>query len=442
MDIKNIHFVGIGGIGISGLARYMQAQGVFISGSDIAESFSTKYLKSLGVDINIPHTKDSIHSQDLVVHSAIIKQDNIELLEAKKQGIPVLSRSKALKIILEKKRVFSVCGAHGKSTTTTMLSAILNKYGAIIGAESKEFSSNVRTIKSDSIVFEADESDGSFLNSNPYCAIVTNAEPEHMEYYNYDLEKLHNAYSSFLNKAQIRVINAEDEFLSTLNIKAVRLYPSKDITNVKQYLSNDEPFSSFSLYNDRKFIGDFEVWGFGKHTLSNASLAILASLNELSVNEIKANLLNFKGNKKRFDIIYSSDTCIMIDDYGHHPTEIKSTLDSIKLYAKLKKLDKINVIWQPHKYSRTIHNIDEFSKCFNGVDRLIILPVWAAYEESISIDFNKYFGRYSPIFADSINRNGSKIEILKDNTILDVLDSGLIVGFGAGDITYQMRGKI
>lgn len=442
MDIKNIHFVGIGGIGISGLARYMQAQGVGISGSDIAEGCSTKYLKSLGVDVKIPHNKDSILSPDVVVHSAIIKDDNIELQEARRRGIPVLSRSEALKIILEQKRVFSVCGAHGKSSTTAMLSAILHDYGAIIGAESKEFGSNVRAMKSDSIVFEADESDGSFLNSNPYCAIVTNAEPEHMEYYNYDLERFHNAYKSFLDKAKLRVINAEDEFLSTLKINAMRLYPSKDIKNIKHYLRGDEPFSSFSLYNEGKFIGDFEVWGFGGHTLSNASLAILASLNEISINEIKANLLNYKGIKKRFDIVCNNNTCIMIDDYAHHPTEIRSTLDSIRYYAKLKKLDRVSVIWQPHKYSRTIHNIDEFSKCFSGVDNLIILPVWGAYEEPIEIDFKGYFGKYAPLFADNINRNGSKIEILKDNAILEVLDSGLIVGFGAGDITYQLRGKI
>ncbi|RDU63188.1 UDP-N-acetylmuramate--L-alanine ligase [Helicobacter sp. MIT 14-3879] len=440
--MKKIHFVGIGGIGISGLARYMQAQGIDISGSDIAVSSSTNYLKSLGVNISIPHNKSNITSQDLVIHSAIIRDNNEELIEAKKKNIPVLSRSEALKIILKQKRVFSVCGAHGKSSTTAMLSSILNKYGAIIGAESKEFGSNVRAKKNKSIVFEADESDGSFINSNPYCAIVTNAEPEHMEYYNYDLDLFHSYYKKFLKKAKTRVINAEDEFLSTLKIKALRLLPSKDIRDIKHYLCDDEPYSSFSLYNNDKFIGDFEVWGFGFHTLSNASLAILASLDDLDSKEIKENLLNYKGIKKRFDIVCNNNRCIMIDDYAHHPTEIKSTLDSIKYYAKLKKIDKLSVIWQPHKYSRTINNIDGFSKCFKGVDKLIILPVWRAYEEPIDIDFYGYFRKYSPLFADEINRNGSKIEILKDNNILDVLDSGLIVGFGAGDITYQMRGLI
>ena len=441
MDIKYIHFVGIGGIGISGLARYLQAQGVKISGSDVALSCSTKYLESLGVPINIPHNKAFVTNPSLVIHSAIIKENNEELAYARSKGISVLSRAEALKIILSKRRVFSVCGAHGKSTTTAMLSAILNKYGAIIGAQSKEFDCNVRATKSDSIVFEADESDGSFLNSNPYCAIVTNAEPEHMEYYDYDLKRFYKAYSDFLDLAKIRVINAEDEFLSTLNIDALRLYPSKDIKNLRFFLKENEPYSAFSLFNDGKFIGDFEVWGFGTHTALNASLAILASIGELNIDIIKENLKNYIGIKKRFDILCNED-CVIIDDYGHHPTEIKSTLDSIKQYAKLKNITSITAIWQPHKYSRTIHNISGFIDCFDGVNKLVILPVWRAYEEPIEIDFASYFARYNPIFADEIKRNNSSIELIKDNRILEVLDSGIVVGFGAGDITYQIRGSI
>lgn len=441
MDLDNIHFVGIGGIGISGLARYLQSQGVKISGSDIASGTSTNYLKSLGIKVSIPHDKSNITNQSLLVHSAIIKNDNIELMQARSKGIPILSRSEALKLILKQKRVFSVCGAHGKSSTTAMLSAILNKYGAIIGAHCKEFNSNVRTIKSDSLVFEADESDGSFLNSNPYCAIITNAEPEHMEYYNYDLNLFHNSYKEFLSKASIRVINAEDKFLSTINTKATKLYPSKDIKNIKYSLINNEPFSSFTLFNNNTLIGDFEVWGFGFHNVSNASLAILAALNDLNVEDIKNNLKNYKGIKKRFDIIHSDDNCTIIDDYGHHPTEISSTLNSINYYMNLKKIDSLNIIWQPHKYSRTINNMDGFIDCFHSkINKLVILPVWPAGEKHVNIDFKKHFSKYNPILADKIIRIDNYFNIILDNKIIDKLDSGLIVGFGAGDITYQMWG--
>ena len=281
-----VHFIGIGGIGISGLARYMKSQGVQISGSDIATNKSVAKLQKDGAKIIIPHSKDAIDSQDLVIHSAIIKPDNVEIIEAKNKNIPILSRKDALERILQDKRVFSICGAHGKSTTTAILSSILPHFGAIIGAESKEFDCNVREVPSECIVFEADESDKSFLNSNPYCAIVTNTEPEHMESYNHNLDEFYSCYKEFLLKAKKRVINMDDPFLSTLEIEAIRLYPKEDIQNIKYFLKDDEPHTRFSL----KDLGEFEVWGFGEHTALNASLAILASLDELPLEQIRANL--------------------------------------------------------------------------------------------------------------------------------------------------------
>ncbi|WP_300744147.1 Mur ligase domain-containing protein, partial [uncultured Helicobacter sp.] len=197
-----IHFIGIGGIGISGLAKYLRAQGIEISGSDITEGSATKYLRAQGVSINIPHNAAAITNQDLVIHSAIIKPDNVEMQEAIKKGIKVLSRKEAIASILKEKRVFSVCGAHGKSTTSAILSSIFPHFGAIIGADSKEFGSNVREAKSESIIFEADESDKSFLNSNPYYAIIPNAEPEHMESYNHDLNEFYGAYRQFIHTAK------------------------------------------------------------------------------------------------------------------------------------------------------------------------------------------------------------------------------------------------
>lgn len=429
-----VHFIGIGGIGISGLARYMKSQGVQISGSDIATNKSVAKLQKDGAKIIIPHSKDAIDSQDLVIHSAIIKSDNVEIIEAKNQNIPILSRKDALEKILQDKRVFSVCGAHGKSTTTAMLSSILPHFGAIIGAESKEFDCNVREVPSECIVFEADESDKSFLNSNPYCAIVTNTEPEHMESYNHNLDEFYSCYKEFLLKAKKRVINMDDPFLSTLEIEAIRLYPKEDIQNIEYFLKDDEPHTRFSL----KDLGEFEVWGFGEHTALNASLAILASLDELSLEQIRANLKNFKGIKKRFDIV-SKNPCIIIDDYAHHPTEIKATLQAVKIYTQEHKDLPIICIWQPHKYSRFLDNQEAFIECFKGCDRLIILPVWKAGEKHIDIPFPTLFSSYSPTFASHIKQIDGKIHLYDGGNLLEVLDSGLIIGFGAGDITYQLR---
>ena len=433
-----VHFIGIGGIGISGLAQYMHFNGHEVTGSDISDTVITKKLRDLGIEVTVPHSASSITDQDLVVHSAIIRPDNPEVIAAKAKDIEVLARREALVQILEDRKVYSVAGAHGKSTTTAILTAIMSG-SAIIGAESKAFGSNVRyDDTSDIMLFEADESDGSFLNSNPYCALVINAEPEHMEYYDYNYELFYDSYKTFIKSATCRVLNAEDNFLSTLidEVDAKWLYPSRDISDIKYILINNEPHTRFRL----KDLGTFDVWGFGKHIALDASLAILAANESMSIEEIRENLLTFKGIKKRFDIISTEQNSVIIDDYGHHPTEIKATFESVKEYATLKGFDKITAIWQPHKYSRTIDNLDEFIKCFDGAAELIILPVWAAGEAPRDIDFKEKFKGYNLTMADKIKRANNTITVIKDEKDLEVLDRGLIIGFGAGDITYQIRG--
>ena len=433
-----IHFIGIGGIGISGLAQYMKFHGHEVSGSDISNSLITQKLRDLNIDVTVPHSADAITDHDLVVHSAIIRPDNPEVVSAKEKGIEVLARREALPFILGDRKVYSVAGAHGKSTTTAILTAIMDG-SAIIGAESKSFGSNVRyDSTTDTMLFEADESDGSFLNSNPHCAIVINAEPEHMEYYDYNYELFYDSYKTFINSAGCRVLNAEDQFLGTLKdeIEAKWLYPSTDITDIEYVLIKNEPHTRFTLRD----LGSFDVWGFGKHIALDASLAILAASESMDVEEIRTNLLSFKGIKKRFDIVGAEEDRVIIDDYGHHPTEIKATFESVKEYASLKGFDKITAIWQPHKYSRTIDNLDEFIKCFEGAGELIILPVWAAGESKRDIDFEEKFKSYNLTMADKIESANNIITVIKDDKDLETLDKGLIIGFGAGDITYQIRG--
>lgn len=435
-----IHFIGIGGIGISGLAKYMHYKGHTISGSDIKSSALTKTLENENIIITIPHDKSAIKDQDLVVHSAIIRPDNPEIVEAKDRGIKVVARREALLDILKDHIIYSVAGAHGKSTTTAILASIIDG-SAIIGAESKAFGSNVRFDENNNtVIFEADESDGSFLNSNPHCAIVVNAEPEHMEYYDYNYDRFYESYKSFIISAKCRVLNGEDPFLATLKdeIEAIWLYPSQDITNIEYVLIEDEPHTRFNL----KDLGVFEVWGFGKHIALDASLAILAASESLDIETIREKILTFKGIKKRFDIVSKKQSGVIIDDYGHHPTEIKATFESIKEYAQLKGFDKITAIWQPHKYSRTIDNLDAFIKCFEGASELVILPVWEAGESKRDINFEDSFKAYNLIMADNIKRELGAINIQKDNHTLKTLDDGLIIGFGAGDLTYQIRGII
>lgn len=428
--MKKIHFIGIGGIGISALARFLKEQGFEISGSDIKESKTTKELEKEGISIKIPHHKDNVKNVDLVVYSAAIKEDNEELLSAKEQNISTLSRKEALPMILKDKRVFAVAGAHGKSTTSSILASLIEA-SVIIGAVLKESGTNMLYKESQNIIFEADESDSSFLNSNPYLAIVTNVEAEHLDHYGNDLARLHKAYEDFLNLSKIQVINAEDEFLEKLNLSnCKKLYPSKDIKNIRMSVENFKPKIHFEL----KDFGEFGVFGMGEHVALDTSLAILAASEFLSTDQIRTNLQNYQGIKKRFDILFANEKMALIDDYGHHPTEIKTTLKAAKEYANLAGYKKLIAIFEPHRYTRLSANVEYFSQVLSCVDKLYILPVYAAGEAKIDINMQKYFPNAH--FIKDIKREQNAIYL---DEIL--LDSGLVIGFGAGDISVKLRGK-
>ena len=439
MTTRKIHFIGIGGIGLSALAKFLANDGHKISGSDIKQTEITNDLATnFDAKVTIPHHGDAVEGADRVIYSAAVRPNNPEYQRAKALGIELLSRKESLKSILGEKEVYAVGGAHGKSTTSAMLASIIPHSNALIGAISKEFGSNVRHYPNNKVVFEADESDESFLNANPYLAIVTNVEPEHMEYYAYDEERFYNAYRNFLSLAKVRVINAEDEFLSSLDMESIKLYPSRDIANIEFVLVNGEPHTRFELLD----FGSFEVFGFGNHIALDAALAILAAL-ELgeALEAIRTNLLNYKGIKKRFDIVQNKEDCVVIDDYGHHPTEIKATMESLQTYKALRGFNRLNVIWQPHKYSRTMDNLQGFVECFEGVDELVILPIWSAGELEVDIDLKGAFSRYTLLMAESVTKEDGVVKVMRDGSVIREYDQGLVTAFGAGDITYQIRGE-
>ncbi len=456
-----VHFIGIGGIGVSGLARFLKAQGAIVSGSDIYDTSITQTLKDEGIEVNIPHSKDVIANKDLIIHSAIIKDSNIEIIESKRLNKNILSRKEALKILLSKKKVLSICAAHGKSSTSAILASILSDSGAIIGAISKEFKSNVRVSNQDIIVFEADESDKSFLNSNPYKSIVLNAEAEHLESYDNDFSKLQKAYMDFIKLSKHAILNlgcdivkhmynilSDEKLQGKITPNIACLNPNIDIKNVSYVLKDSMPFTKFELMD----LGEFSVYGIGYHNAVNASMAILSSLDLMPIEVIRKNILNFRGIKKRFDILQhlKEDKPCIIDDYAHHPTEISATLEATRMYANLlsKSFDfssnayKIKAIFQPHKYTRLRDNLKAFCECFKNCDELIILPVWAAGEEKIDFDFKTLFKAYKLSFAHRLKREGNNIVLLdsKGNK-LRTLSQGIIIGLGAGDITYQLRGE-
>ena len=259
-----------------------------------------------------------------------------------------------------------------------------------------------------------------------------------MEYYEYDETRFYAAYRNFLSLAKVRVINAEDTFLASLEMESIKLYPSEDLHDVSFVLVEGEPYTRFGF---REY-GTFEVFGFGYHIALDAALAILAAM-ELGEKpeDIRNHLLHYKGIKKRFDVVQNREQCVVIDDYGHHPTEIKATMASLKTYATLRGFSTLQVIWQPHKYSRTLDNLEGFVSCFEGADELVILPIWAAGEIEIEIDLKGAFSRYKLLMAESITKEDGVVKVLRDGHVIREYDHGLVVAFGAGDITYQIRGE-
>jgi UDP-N-acetylmuramate--alanine ligase len=430
-----IHFIGIGGIGLSGLARYFHRHGHRVTGSDILKTSLIQKLIKEGIPVKIPQIKENIDQfkPDLVVYTAVIKPDNPELQRARELGIPTLSRREFLPYLVKNKEVLAVCGAHGKSTTTAILASLLPESNAIVGAISKEFNSNCRVTNSPLLVFEADESDGSFVDTNPTTAVVTNAEPEHMEFYNYNFNLFFEHYRQFLQKATHRIVNGKDQFLNGINLEPIeKVILEKEVSNIQFQLRNNLPKTLFTYRGV-----EFEIYGFGEYLVLDALLAIKAGEKYLPLEQLSQNIKNYRGIKKRFDIVADGEEYLIIDDYGHHPTEIEKTLQSAFRLARLRGLKGVTAIWQPHKYSRTIDNLDRFVECFAGVDQLIILPVWGAGESPRPIDFPGKFKRYNPIFAPRVYRTEKGIEV--NGT---PFTSGVIIGFGAGDITYQLRGEI
>lgn len=432
--MKKIFFIGIGGIGLSALARFLNERGFIVSGSDVYESELIKELRAEGIAVFIGHYASNLSADiDLVVYSAVIRENNPERKKAKELGIRTLSRKEALPLILESKKLFAVAGAHGKSTTSSILANILQS-SFIIGAVDKKAGKNMMYKKSESLVFEADESDSSFLNINPYISIVTNAEPEHLEHYNHDLNAFYKAYKDFLEQSKIRVINAEDEFLSSVDLDCERLFPSEEITNLAFEVKDFLPYISFDLRD----YGRFSVQGHSECIAIDAALAILAARAAgLSFSEIKHNLKDFCGIKKRFDVLNASNDFVVIDDYAHHPTEIKETKKGIFAYAKALNLDETIAIWQPHKYTRLVANLEGFKTCFEGFSKLYILPVYSANEDEIVVDMKSNFA--NAIFIDDIKKRENGL-VVYENGKETLLNKGVVVGFNAGDLTYKLRG--
>jgi UDP-N-acetylmuramate--alanine ligase len=388
--IRSIHFIGIGGIGMSGIAKIILKQGNRVSGSDIKESEATRELNSLGANVFIGHDASHLGDVDLVVYSSAINPKNPELVSAIKKNIPVVKRAQLLAELMKDKKGITVAGAHGKTTTTSLVSFMLNKSNfrptVVTGGNVFNFNSNALLGEGAYFVAELDESDESFLYFNPTYSIVTNIDYEHLDHYK-TWDNILNAFSRFFDQTQknglIFACGDDKNIMDILKHKNQKfisfgLSQDCDIYADKIYLQD---FSSRfeCIYRD-KLLGQVVLNIPGRHNISN-SLSVIALGLELGIgfDKIKDCLFDYKGVGRRFQLKGQANSIKIVDDYGHHPTEIRATLAA----AKSMKPKRLVVAFQPHRYSRTKFLLEEFATCFDSADSLIITDIYAANEKPI-----------------------------------------------------------
>ncbi|MCP4670262.1 MAG: UDP-N-acetylmuramate--L-alanine ligase [Desulfobacula sp.] len=387
----HIHFVGIGGIGMSGIAELLITLGYKVSGSDLKLSHITERLEKNGGIIFQGHAKEQVKDANVVVTSTAISKENPEVVQAKALCIPIIPRAEMLAELMRIKYSIAVSGAHGKTSTTSMISQILNTAGLdptiIIGGLLKGLDTNALHGKGDFIVAEADESDGSFLKYSPAIAAVTNIDLEHLDFYK-DIEDIKDKFVQFINSVPfygLAILCLDNEHIQNILPRIKVRYTTFGMTAQSDLQAKEISFngskSYFKVFHHDKLLGDINLNIAGKHNIFNALAAIATSL-ELNIKFkiIKKALESIEGVKRRLEIKGEKKGILVMDDYGHHPTEIMATLAAIRASYRDKRLI---VVFQPHRYTRTKGLFHEFTRSFYQSDILILLPIYAASEQEI-----------------------------------------------------------
>lgn len=441
---KNLHFIAIGGVGQSALAKILKIKGYNVSGSDIKESKYTKELRDLGVQINIGHDKNVIKENMTIVLSSAIKEDNEELIRAKELNLPLYHRSDILKLISELYDCFiGFSGTHGKTTTSGLCSYVLEKINAhpayASGGIIQGLNTNANSYPDSKIfIAELDESDGTIIKYSPDFIAINNLEADHFDFYKNGEEDLINTFKTFINnlKQSSKIfINIDDEgnnlLIKKVSDKNIITYSIKNKNS--DYFADNIKISgenSFDLYVKGKYITEIKTQLTGFHNVINA-LCVISVLNEkgFNINDIKPYLYSFSGMKRRYEKVFENENVTVIDDYAHHPTEIKALLENAK-----KRTDKnIVAIFQPHRYTRLKALWNDFLNSFDLADELFILDTYSAGD--------KYDEKYnSKNFASSIHHKCAKyIKGNMDDAAREISKyikkNDYIITIGAGDVT-------
>ena len=451
---ETIHFVGIGGIGMSGLANIMEGLGFKIQGSDISSNKNIERLKSKKIKIYIGHAKRNVSNSTILVISSAIKQTNPEVQFAKKKQIPIYKRGEMLAHIVSLlKRNIVVAGSHGKTTTTSLISSIFSRTTLdptiINGGVLNSFNNSAKLGKGDWCILESDESDGSFIQVSPTYSIITNVDQEHMDYYK-NMNKIKELFIKFIEKTPSfgkSFICLDDkinkEIIKKIKIKNFHTYGTDK--NAQFSISNFYQSKELSKFNiniklpgKKKYtLRNIVIPLLGLHNIRNATAAVAVAITiGISSKIIKKALRNFKGVQRRFNKIFTFKNTVFFDDYAHHPTEIKELLKGVKTVYKDKE---IICIFQPHRISRLKNLKKEFSSSFSKVDSVILCPVYAAGEKLKLgfqyINFAKMIAKNSKVNVFMIKNEIELAKYIKQN----IYGEKIVIGMGAGSISSWIR---
>lgn len=444
-----VHFVGIGGIGMSGLAEVLIDLGYPVSGSDLKLSTVTERLAARGATVHEGHRPENLGSAKAVVVSSAVRPDNPEVVEARRQGIPVIPRGELLAELMRQKFGIAVAGSHGKTTTTSMIAALLSYPGldptvVVGGRVGMMGGSNARVGKSDYLVVESDESDGSFLKLAPIVVVITNIDREHLDYYP-GLGEIRRAFAEFAGKipfygAAILCLDDENvqQILPAVNRRTITYGVSAQADLHITHSSTGHMSSEFHLHFRGQDLGCFRLHVPGAHNVLNATAAIAVALElEVPIEKIREALETFSGVDRRFQVRGSERGVTVIDDYGHHPTEIRATLAA----ARACRFGRIHVLFQPHRYSRTEALMDDFARAFHQADSVHVMDIYAASEQplegvtaEILVERLTGFGHRSAHYVGSMDRGVA--------AVVETATSGdAILTLGAGNV-YQAGDRV
>jgi UDP-N-acetylmuramate--alanine ligase len=444
--VRHVHFIGVGGIGMSGLAEILRTLEFDVSGSDMKEGETTARLKRLGVRIDVGHRAENVGGADVVVYSSAIRPENPEIVQARHLGIPVIPRAEMLAELMRVKYGVAIAGSHGKTTTTSLVATILGAAGfdptVVVGGRMHVWGTNAKLGAGDLLVAEADESDGSFLRLTPTIATITNIDAEHLDFYKtYDAVK--EAFVQFVQKVPfygLGVLCLDHPAVQELLPRVGRRHVTYGLSPQADYSARAVGFhkmrTSFVAYKHGKALGEFTVQMPGQHNVLNC-LAAIAVADELEVplDVMKESLATFRGVARRFTIVAEVGGVSLIDDYGHHPAEVVATLAAAR-----KAFDgRVIVAFQPHRHTRTHHLFDEFTRAFNECDRLFLLDIYAAGESPIP-------GVSSEQLAHAVARHGHHaVSYVHDRATLaraladEARPGDCIIALGAGDVNKVLR---